>query len=107
MAKFSGVVGYAQSGEKAPGVWDDIVTKKIYYGDVIRNNRRWAPGQQVNDNMQINNQISIIGDDFAHANWSLMKFVEYGGTLWSITNVEIARPRLILTLGSVYNGPKD
>ena len=105
MARFSGVVGYAISTETSPGVFTDAITEKTYYGDILRNSRRWSTEQQANDNLLITNRISIVGDDFAHANWSFMKFVRYGGVSWEISNVDIERPRLILTLGSVYNEP--
>lgn len=108
MAKVSVIVAYAVSTLKSPGVYEDVPTKRNYYGEVLKNVRRWTGEQQVNESLLTSNRISIIADDFAHANWSFIKFVRYAGVFWEVSNVEIVeRPRLILTLGSVYHGPTD
>lgn len=106
MAKFHGKIGYAQSVETAPGVWTDQISEREYYGDVIRESKQWNNSGQVNDNLVINNRITIVADDFANANFSAMRYVIWTGVYWKITNIEIQRPRLILTIGGVYNGPK-
>lgn len=108
MAKSSVIVAYAISTKTSSGVYEDVPTKKTYLAEVLKNSRRWVSGQQVNDSLLTNNRISIIADAFAHANWSFIKFVTYAGINWEVSNVEIIeRPRLILTLGSVYNGPTN
>lgn len=104
MAKFYGKIGYAVSTETAPGVWDDVIAEKSYSGDVIRNTRRWQTGESTNDNLVINNTISIISDAYAEKNFHTMKYIQWMGALWKVTNVEVLRPRLILTIGGVYNG---
>ena len=106
MAKFHGPIGYAQNVETAPGVFTDQITEREYYGDVIRESRQWIASSQLNDNLTVNNRISIVSDDFANSNFSAMKYVIWSGVYWKISNVEIQRPRLILSLGGVYNGVK-
>jgi hypothetical protein len=106
MAKFHGPIGYAQSVETSPGVFTDQITEREYYGDVIRESRQWIASSQLNDNLTVNNRISIVSDDFANSNFSAMKYVIWSGVYWKISNVEIQRPRLILSLGGVYNGVK-
>lgn len=103
MAKFYGSIGFASTTETSPGVWEEGITELNYYGDVIRNTRRLEPGENLNDNITINNQISILADPFANQNFHAMRFVRWMGTAWKITNVEVQRPRLILTIGGVYN----
>lgn len=105
MSKFFGLIGYTKTEEVSPGVWEEIVTSRQYYGDVIRNTRRWDKGEHYNDDLMINNQISIIADEFAYENLFAMRYVKWMGGLWKITNVDIQRPRLILTIGGVFNGP--
>lgn len=107
MGKFFGVVGYVETKETAPGVWTDVVTEHQYYGDVLRNVRRLENGENLNDNINVNNSISIVADAYAERNFFAIKYVEWMGALWKVTNVEVQRPRLILTIGGVYNGPKD
>lgn len=105
MAKFFGPVGYVETDvEIRPGVWGDRVVERNHYGDVLRNTRRWESGENVNDNLVINNQISIVADDYANENLFAMKYIRWMGAVWKITNVEIQRPRLLLTIGGVYNG---
>lgn len=106
MARFHGKVGYTESIETAPGVWTDEVSEREYYGDVIRESRQWSGTSQVNDNLVVNNRISIVADAFAYENFSAMKYVIWSGVYWKVSSVEIQRPRLILTLGGVYNGVK-
>ena len=102
MAKFYGAIGYAETTETAPGVWTPGITERNYYGDIIKNARRWQQGENLNDDLVVNNIISIVADPFANENIHSMKFVRWMGVAWKITNVEIQRPRLILTLGGVY-----
>lgn len=107
MARFHGKIGYTHSVETAPGVWTDEVFEREYYGDVIRESKQWTnPGQQVNDNLALNNRISILADDFAYQNFSAMKYVIWNEVYWKVSSVEVQRPRLILSIGGVYNGNK-
>ena len=105
MAKFYGPIGYAETVEVQTGVWQDQITERNYYGDVIRNISKWSTSSDsTNDDLNINNQISILADPFAYQNFHSMKYVEYLGVKWKITSVEVKYPRLILTVGGVYNG---
>lgn len=105
MAKFYGTIGYVSSNEIRPGVWENQVTERQYFGDLKRNSSRWSTSSDSTiDDLTINNQISIVADPYAYQNSHLMKYVEFMGAKWKITNVEVKRPRLTLTLGGVYNG---
>lgn len=107
MARFFGEVGYGESIETPSdsGVWIDTITEVQYYGDVIRNTRSLDAGDNLNPNISVSNSISIVADDFAVAHFLNIKYVRWLGTLWTVTDVEVRSPRLILSLGSVYNGP--
>lgn len=104
MAKFYGVIGYAEQFESAPGVWKEHIIERQYYGDLTRNTRNLQSADQLNDNINVANEISIVADPFANENFHSMRYVEFMGTKWKITNVEVRFPRLILTVGGVYNG---
>lgn len=105
MAKWYGVVGYVEPKETSPGVWKDVVTERNYFGDVLSNTSRWsAKTDSTNDNLDVNNRISIVADPFAYQNFHCIKFVEFMGAKWKVSSVEVQSPRLILTLGGVYNG---
>lgn len=104
MAKWFGKVGYADTVETAPGVFTDQIIEREYYGDVIRNNRKLQSADKLNDDINIGNEISIISDPYANNNFYSMRYVEFMGTKWKVTNVDVQYPRLILSLGGVYNG---
>ena len=103
MAKFYGIIGYAEQVETVPGVYSEEIAERPYYGDLIRNTRRYESASQLNDNLNIANEISIIADPFAYQNFHAMRYVEFMGAKWKITTVEVQYPRLILTIGGVYN----
>jgi hypothetical protein len=105
--RFYDVVGYGGTVESAPGVWEDVVSELYYRGDVLRNTRRYSEGESVNDDLSVSNSISIVADDYALTHFFEIRYVRWSGTLWKVTTAEVKRPRLILRLGGVYNGPKD
>lgn len=103
MAKFFGVIGFVETVETKPGVWTPQVTERNYYGDLTRSNRRLQTSDKVNDDINISNQISIVADPYANENIYAMRYAEFMGTKWKITDVEVQYPRLILSLGGEYN----
>ena len=105
MAKFYGKIGYAVTEETKPGVWKPRITEYPYSGDVVQNISQYTPSTtSTNDNLNINVQISIVADQFANQNFHKMRYVEYMGGLWEIKSVKPNHPRLLLTMGGVYNG---
>lgn len=103
MAKFYGKIGYIDSVESEPGYWEEKPVEREYYGDITRNTSRYQQEGHVNENIVINNVLSIVADPYANENFQHMRYVKWMGTKWKITNVEVQYPRLILTLGGVYN----
>jgi len=104
--RFYDVIGYGGTVETAPGVWDDVITEVKYRGDVVRNSRKYGEGDSVNDDLTVSNSISVVADDYALNNYFAIRYVRWSGNLWKVSDVEVQRPRLILRLGGVYNGPK-
>jgi hypothetical protein len=107
MARYFGEVGYGDSVETPDnsGVWVDVITEVEYFGDVIRDTRKLESGENLNDDISVGNSISIVADDYANNHFYKIKYVRWQGILWTVTSVEVRSPRLILSLGSVYNGP--
>lgn len=103
MAKFYGEIGYAKIVETEPGVWEEQIVKRNYYGDIIRNTRNLQTSDNVNDNINISNEISIVADPYANENFHSMRYVYFMGAKWKITSVEVKYPRLILSIGGLYN----
>lgn len=108
MAKFYGEVGYAESVEIENGVWEDRITKRMCYGDVLRNTRSLNDGnEKVNNDLSVRNSISIVADAYARDHFFAMKYIKWAGARWVISEIEVQSPRLILKLGGLYHGPLD
>lgn len=103
--KYHGKIGFVTFQEKTPGVDVEVAVEREYFGDIIRNTKRWDTAQQVDPNMQINNQISIIIDPYLKENLFTIRYASWMGSLWNISSVDVQYPRMILSLGGVYNGP--
>lgn len=102
--KYSGKIGYVETQETKPGVWEPVVTERFYKGDVLKNSRRWESNTgSINDNVNVSNQISIISDSYAATHFQFMRYIEWMGAKWLISNVEVNYPRYTLSLGGVYN----
>lgn len=103
MARFYGIVGFEETVETAPGVWTERITERPYFGDVIRNARRLQSAEQLNDNVNISNEISILADAYAMNHFHTMRYVVYMGTKWKVSNISVQHPRLTLSLGDIYH----
>ena len=104
MAKWFGKIGYAITSETESGIWEPTIVEKEYYGDLTTDRRKRQNSGEANDNINLANVISIIADPFAIQNCSYMAYAEVMGTRWKISDIEVQYPRLILTVGGVYNG---
>ena len=104
MTRFYGKIGYGESVETAPGVWVDQIVEYLYYGDVFRNARNLKEGEHLNPDLTVQNSISIVADAYANEHFFAIRYVEWAGTLWTVSSVEVQSPRLLLRLGEVYNG---
>lgn len=103
MARFYGKVGYGITEETKPGVWVNNIVEKDVYGDLIKNTRRLEKSGGVNDDIVINNIVSVVADPYIRENFHLIKYVKFMGIAWKVTNVEVQFPRLLLTLGGEFN----
>lgn len=105
MAKYYGVIGFGETAEVTPGEWRDVITERSYFGDVLRNIRRSGGGDRINPNLTVSNQISVVADAYANETFAAIRYISWMNNLWHVSEVEVEQPRLILTLGGVYEGP--
>ena len=103
MAKFYGKIGYGLTEETVPGVWTPQITEKDAIGEYVKNIHRLESSDKVNDNITIQNSISIVMDPYAAENFRFIKYVKIDGIAWKVNTVEVQWPRLILGLGGEYN----
>lgn len=106
MTKFFGKIGFGKTVQTSPGVFTEIIEERDYYGDFIRRSSRWENSDTLNDNLVLRNSLSIVADEYLYNHFSSIRYVEYMGDLWKVTDGEPARPRIILNFGGVYNGPE-
>ncbi len=104
MAKFYGAIGYAIQSETAPGVWENQIIEKNYRGDIILSQQRWQRTEGANNDLNLDNSISVIADVYAYSNSGFMKYIVLNGQKWNIKSLAINRPRIVLQIGGLYNG---
>ena len=105
--KYCGVIGFAETVETAPSVWEESIVERNYYGDVSRVIQKMQAGEGLNDNITFSNSISIVADPFLRDNIQQIRYVTWLNSKWKISNVQVSYPRLILEIGGVYNGPEE
>lgn len=103
MAKYYGKIGFVSTEETEPGIWEEIPIERLYFGDLIRNTRRLESSSKINSDLNISNQISILADPYLNNNLQRIRYVEFMGTKWRVETIDVQYPRLILSLGGVYN----
>lgn len=103
MAKYYGMIGFAETVETSPGIWKEHIKEYPYYGDLVRSSRRLEQSNKVNDDINLSNDISIVADPFARENFHAMRYVTYLGAKWKVTNVDVQYPRLVLSTGGIYH----
>lgn len=103
--RYHGNIGFGTSQEIAPGVWDDVIIERPYYGDVVRDTRNFTEADKVNNDLTIGNSFSIVADGYIFESLASIRYIEWAGSRWTITEVVQQTPRLLIRVGSVYNGP--
>lgn len=102
MAKWAGVIGFVETKETAPGVWTEEIAERFCYGDLIRNSRRLQTTDNVNDDITISNEISVIADPYITSNIWAIRYVEFMGSKFKVSNADVQYPRIVLSLGGLY-----
>lgn len=102
--KYHGKIGYFETVETQPGLYEEKITFREYFGDVLRNVKRDSAKSNVNQTITVSNSISIVADPYALGHFFNIRCIEWQGILWSVTDVDAGQPpRLILSLGDVYH----
>ena len=109
MARFHGKVGFEEAQrEEEPGIWiPDRMLERPYFGDIKQSKKRWESSPDgSNDNLVLDNRISIVCDAYMAEHWPSIKYVLWNNEYWKVLSAEIKRPRILLTIGGVWNGDK-
>lgn len=102
--KWYGKIGFETTVEEVPGVYVEKICERPYFGDLTKNFRRLESSDYLNDDINVTNEISVLADAYAYHNFHTMRYVEFMGTKWKISSVDVQPPRLILSIGGIYNG---
>jgi len=107
LSRFFGPIGFVTMAEQpeGSGIWEEIPVEKNYRGEISKNSRRWDNGEQLNKNLNINNTISIVADPYISNHLMELRYIKWLGGYWEISSVDVQTPRLVLSIGGVYNGP--
>lgn len=105
MNKFWGILGFVRDVETSPDVFTEESTERGYTCEVLKREKRWqSSGYVIDDNLTVENRISILADPFALDAMEQIRYLIRGKSKWKVTSVDVAYPKLILTLGGVYHG---
>lgn len=104
MSKWAGMLGFAETKETAPSVYEEVITERQYYGDALKNNRRINSPDKVNSDISVSNSISIVADPYAQNHFYSIRYATFCGAKWKVTDVTVEYPRLTLSLGELWNG---
>lgn len=103
--RYCGKIGYVVTvDDDTTGICAPSTVEKVAKGDVLTNHLRVTDGVNTNPDITISNRLSIVSEPFLLNNFQNIKYATWKGTKWSVESVEIALPRVILSLGGVYNG---
>ena len=105
--RWYGKIGYAFPEEISPGVWEDRIEEREYRGDIVKSARRWNDNGSINGELNISNQISVLSDPYIIANFQHIRYAEFMGNFWKVTDITVQYPRLVMTLGGVYNAKQQ
>lgn len=103
MSKYYGKIGFEKTVDNGNGVWVPVIEEREYFGDIQKINRRAQSTENVNDDLTISNVISIVADPYINENLYAVRYVSFMGANWKVNSVEVQYPRLLLTIGGVYN----
>lgn len=107
MTKFCGTIGIRKTVNKGSGIWVEDVDKRTVYGEVKSNTRRLENGESINDNVNVNNTFEIVGDEDIFERFYDIVYISWRGQNWKVSNIDFQPPRLILTIGGIYNGYEE
>lgn len=103
MAKYCGFIGFAETVEESPGIWTEKITEKKYIGDIVKRSVK-NTNNEINTNFTISNNISIISNSYLDNNLGKMKYITFMGSKWLISDIQVSKPRINISVGGLYNG---
>ena len=107
--RFHGYLGYEGPSVEDPpdsGIYKASVVERVHTGVIVKHRRNQDNATSINGVMSVNNDISIVGDPYALEHLHNLKYIRWNNVCWTVTSVETDTPRIIVSIGEVYNGAK-
>lgn len=101
--KWYGQIAYSNQIETEPGIFEDVPEVRNYYGDVLKVYKRDETGSQINPDISVSNQLSVVADPFLMNSFHKILYVTFGGAKWKVSSVEVQYPRLLIQFGGLYS----
>lgn len=105
--KWYGSIAFKEDVEEERGVFISKVTPYPYYGDILEVSWKEIQGEKINADLNISNKLSVIADQQLQSNFHKIAYVTFGGAKWTVSDVKVSFPRLVLTLGSLYREEEE
>lgn len=103
--KFVGKVGFYEGTiETKKNVYTPNIVERPYIGDILQQDRRFQSSEHQNDDPVMSSRISILSDLYLQQNWTSIRYVLWNNAKWKVSSVNVEYPRIIMTLGGVWNG---
>lgn len=105
MARYYGAIGYGHEVEIRPGVIDEVITERQCMGDVIADGVKIGGDEKITPDVNLSNSFSVVLDPYALENIGAMRYIVWHGGRWTVSDIKVQHPRLIIRVGGLYNGP--
>jgi len=96
-------VGYSSTIETKPGIFEDEYREVSHVALVLSSKTAWVRGARAGDDVELNQRLSIIPTPDTYANVGAIKYVTYYGVKWKVISINMQRPRMVLTVGGIFN----
>ena len=104
--KYHGYIAFStEVFDDNTGVTIEQMTRREYYGEVIRDSKSNENNNQIVDGFTLSNEFSVIADAFMREHFYKMRYLEWQGVKWKIKSAtnDPDRPRIKIHVGEVYN----
>lgn len=107
--RFAGLVGYIETEETSPGIHLPVETTRKMRGDVLSAKTQNSQDGRTTEtslykDIRLSHRFSLVGDAYSFKNYMYLKWIIVEGHKWEVSSVEIQSPRLLISIGGLYNG---
>lgn len=103
--RYSGKIGYGQQVERAPGIWEDVITERDALGEVKQTTEAFTVANSILPQYRTTTSVSVVSEGTEKVNYSDLRYVTHAGVRWSPASIVVEPPRLIIFIGEEYHGP--